>query len=70
MFVTFQNHNKIHTPEQRLMADFIQKIINNQNEQYLSHIIINKFNILNKSIIELATSYLWDQILAQLVTGI
>ena len=64
MFVTFQNHNKIHTPEQRLMADFIQKIINNQNEQYLSHIIINKFNILNKSIIELATSYLWDQILA------
>ena len=64
MFVTFQNHNEIHTPEQRLMADFIQKIINNQNEQYLSHIIINKFNILNKSIIELATSYLWDQILA------
>ena len=53
------------------MAYFVQKKLNNQTkelsgkkmEQNLSH-IITKLHILNKSIIELATIYLWDQMLA------
>ena len=70
MFVIFQNHHKIHTPEQLLMADLIQKILNNQtkevtekeNEQYLPNIIINKLDIFSKSIIEFAIISLGDQI--------
>ena len=65
MFVSFQNHNKIYSVKRRLETYFVQKKLNNQTEelsdkkleQNLSH-IITKLDILNKSIIELATIYL------------